>query len=152
MLGALDMARRKGAARIALACVPRPALAGHADVLVVVNTGPEAISGSTRMKAGTAQKLVLNAFSTALMVRLGKVYGNLMVDVQVTNEKLRRRAIRLVQQVAQVDRPAAARALAAADDDLKTAIVTLRLGVSVAEARVRLERAGGLLRQVLERS
>src|SRR5438094_3942092 len=98
VLGALEHARRAGAATIGLACVPRPDLARFADVCIVVDTGPEAISGSTRLKAGTAQKLVLNAFSSTLMVRLGKVYGNLMVDVRATNEKLRRRAIRLVQQ------------------------------------------------------
>src|SRR5207249_58709 len=86
------------AAELGLASVPRPVLAAFVEVAIVVDTGPEPISGSTRMKAGTAQKLVLNAFSSTLMIRLGKVYGNMMVDVQATNEKLRRRATRLVQQ------------------------------------------------------
>ena len=103
--------------------------------MIAVETGPEAVAGSTRMKAGTAQKLVLNAFSTALMVRLGKVYGNLMVDVQVTNAKLRRRAIRLVGELARRRRAAAERALDAAGREVKTAVVTLRLGLEPPEAR-----------------
>jgi len=147
--GALDAARGRGAATIGLACVPEPELAQWCDVVIAVETGPEAIAGSTRLKAGTAQKLVLNAFSTALMVRLGKVYGNLMVDVQVTNAKLRRRATRLVEQIARVDRATAEHALSEAED-VKAAIVALRLGVSSAEARERLSTAGGSLRLALE--
>src|SRR5262249_20689300 len=108
--------------------------------------------GSTRMKAGTAQKLVLNAFSTVLMVRLGKVYGNLMVDVQATNEKLRRRAARLVQQAAAVDGPTAERVRTEAGWEVKTAIVRLRLGVSVAGARARLAAVDGQIRLALGES
>jgi len=148
VIAALATARRNGALTFGLACVAEPELGAHADVLIVVETGPEAIAGSTRMKAGTAQKLVLNAFSTALMVRLGKVYGNLMVDVQVTNEKLRRRAVRLVERVAGVDRSTAQRALAEAGD-VKTAIVALRMRISAAEARNRLGQADGHLRRAL---
>jgi N-acetylmuramic acid 6-phosphate etherase len=147
VIGALEQARSVGAVTIALACVPRPALQG--DVCIVVDTGPEAISGSTRMKAGTAQKLVLNAFSTALMVRLGKVYGNLMVDVQATNAKLRRRALRLVQQGADADSARAESALTATRGDVKAAIAVLRLGVSAGEARARLAQNDGSLRAVL---
>ncbi len=150
VMGALRAARERGAATVALANVPRPALAEHADITVVVDTGPEAVSGSTRLKAGTGQKMVLNAFSTALMVRLGKVHGNLMIDVQATNAKLRRRATRLVEQVAGVDRQTAEQALAGADWDVKCAIVAARLHVSPAEARARLEAADGYLRRVLE--
>jgi N-acetylmuramic acid 6-phosphate etherase len=149
VLGALEAARRRGAATIGLACVPRPELATQADVAIVVDTGPEAIPGSTRLKAGTAQKLVLNAFSTALMVRLGKVYGNQMVDVRATNAKLRRRAARLVEQAAGVDRATAERALAHAGWEVKTAIAALRLRVPAAEARARLSEADGHLRRVL---
>ena len=149
MLGALAAARRRGAATIGVACVAAPELAAHADVMIAVETGPEPIAGSTRMKAGTAQKLVLNAFSTALMVRLGKVYGNLMVDVQVTNAKLRRRAARIVRQLAGVDAATAERVLAEAGSDVKTAIVALRLGIAVREARAHLGQAGGDLRQAL---
>ena len=147
VIGALDQARSVGSLTIGLACVPRPEL--HADVCIVVDTGPEAISGSTRMKAGTAQKLVLNAFSTALMVRLGKVYGNLMVDVQATNAKLRRRAIRLVVQAAHSDPARAEEALAASAWEVKTAIASVRLGVSAEEARARLARHDGSLGAVI---
>jgi N-acetylmuramic acid 6-phosphate etherase len=149
VLGALERARERGAATIGLACVPEPALAKHVDVCIVVDTGAEAISGSTRLKAGTAQKLVLNAFSTALMVRLGKVYGNLMVDVQTTNAKLRRRAVRLVRQASGVDEATAERALAGAQGEVKVAIAMVRLNVSADEARLRLRAAGGRLRVVL---
>jgi len=149
VLGALERARERGAGCIGLACVPRPALADQVDVCIVVDTGPEAISGSTRMKAGTAQKLVLNAFSSTLMIRLGKVYGNLMVDVQATNAKLRRRAVRLVQAAARVDQVTAEEALAAARGDVKVAIVAQRLKLSADQARRRLDAASGRLRIVL---
>jgi N-acetylmuramic acid 6-phosphate etherase len=149
VIGALRAAGRRGAATVGLACVPRPALATEADVTIAVDTGPEALAGSTRMKAGTAQKLVLNAFSTALMARLGKVYRNLMVDVQVTNAKLRRRAIRLVGEIAAVDAPTAERALDAADREVKTAVVALRLGLAPAAARARLAEVEGSLARAL---
>jgi N-acetylmuramic acid 6-phosphate etherase len=148
VLGALASAKQQGAATVALANVPNPEIGRHADVTVVVETGPEAIAGSTRMKAGTAQKLVLNSFSTALMVRLGKVYGNLMVDVQPTNQKLRRRAVRLVEQIAGVDEDTAERALEGAGD-LKVAIVALRGHVSPEVARERLAAADGHLRRAI---
>jgi N-acetylmuramic acid 6-phosphate etherase len=124
-------------------------MARHCDVVIVADTGPEAVSGSTRLKAGTAQKLVLNAFSTALMVRSGKVYGNLMVDVQATNAKLRRRASRLVEQATGRDQFTAQRTLRACGWNVKTAIAVLRLGIPPAEARTRLDAAGGSLRQAL---
>jgi N-acetylmuramic acid 6-phosphate etherase len=149
VLGALDHASARGAATIGLACVPRPVLADHVDVAIAVESGPEPITGSTRMKAGTAQKLVLNAFSSTLMIRLGKVYGNLMVDVQATNDKLRRRAVRLVEQGAGADTAAAETALAQAGGEVKTAIALLRLGTSAAEARQQLLKADGRLRRVL---
>jgi N-acetylmuramic acid 6-phosphate etherase len=150
VIGALDRAHQRGAATIGLACVPHPALAEHVDIVVIVDTGPEPISGSTRMKAGTAQKLVLNAFSSTLMIRLGKVYGNLMIDVQATNAKLRRRATRLVELAADVDTGVAERALAEAAGEVKTAIAALRLGLSAAEARARLAEADGRLQRVLD--
>jgi N-acetylmuramic acid 6-phosphate etherase len=125
VLGALEGVRAKGAARVGLACVPRPELAAYVDVSIAVDTGPEAIAGSTRMKAGTAQKLVLNAFSSTLMIRLGKVYRNLMVDVQATNTKLRQRAIRLVRQATHVDADTAERALTESGWNARTAIALL---------------------------
>jgi N-acetylmuramic acid 6-phosphate etherase len=148
VLGALEAARACGALCLGLACVPSPEVCSFVDVCITVDTGPEAITGSTRMKAGTAQKLVLNAFSTALMIRLGKVYGNLMIDVQATNAKLHRRAQRLVEQTAGVDPAEAAAALEAAGGQVKVAVVTLRLGVSVDEAAARLAAAEGSLRAV----
>jgi N-acetylmuramic acid 6-phosphate etherase len=149
VMGALERARQLGAASVGLACVPQPDLEGMVDVTIAVDTGPEPISGSTRMKAGTAQKLVLNAFSSALMIRLGKVYGNLMVDVQATNAKLRHRAVRLVEAAAGVDESTAERALAASNGQVKTAIAMLRLGISFDEATRRLDAADGRLRIVL---
>jgi N-acetylmuramic acid 6-phosphate etherase len=149
VLAALERATQRGAATIGLACVPQPALRDYVDVAIVVDTGPEPITGSTRMKAGTAQKLVLNAFSSTLMIRLGKVYGNLMVDVQTTNEKLRRRAERLVQHAAGAEPRAAAHALIESKGEVKTAIAMLRLGLSAELARQRLAAADGRLRAIL---
>lgn len=149
VIGALAGARTRGAATVGLACVARPALGEVADVVIAVETGPEAVAGSTRMKAGTAQKLVLNSFSTALMVRLGKVHGNLMVDLRPTNAKLRRRAARLVETIAGVDPTTAERAIAETGD-LKAAIVVASRSVSPEEARARLARANGILRRALE--
>lgn len=149
VLGAFEAAASAGALRIGLACVPLPELCSFLDVCIALDTGPEAVAGSTRMKAGTAQKLVLNAFSTALMVRLGKVYGNLMIDLVATNAKLRRRAIRLVQQVAGVDSETAERALDRASGNVKVAAASLRLGLSAEEAASRLAAADGRLRRVL---
>lgn len=150
VLGALERARRRGAATIGLACVPQPALAALVEVAIVVDTGPEPISGSTRLKAGTAQKLVLNAFSSTLMIRLGKVYSNLMVDVQATNEKLRRRAARLVQQAAGSEAAAAEQSLVDSNGEIKTAIAALRLGITPDEARRRLDSVGGRLRLLFD--
>jgi N-acetylmuramic acid 6-phosphate etherase len=149
VLGAMSRARERGAATIGLACVADSALESVVDVAVVVETGPEPISGSTRMKAGTAQKLVLNAFSSTLMIRLGKVYGNLMVDVRATNDKLRRRAARLVETATGVRTSVAEETLRQCGGEVKTAIAVLRLGVDAEEARRRLEEAQGQLRRVL---
>jgi N-acetylmuramic acid 6-phosphate etherase len=150
VIGALERAQQLGAGTIGLACVPRPELAVFVDVAIVVDTGPEPISGSTRMKAGTAQKLVLNAFSSTLMIRLGKVYSNLMVDVQATNEKLRRRATRLVQQAAGSAPADAEQSLVDSNGEVKTAIAALRLGITPEEARRRLANAGGRLRLLFD--
>lgn len=149
--GALEQARHNGAATLGLACVPAPALASYVDVSIVVDTGAEAISGSTRLKAGTAQKLVLNSFSTALMVRLGKVFGNLMVDVQATNDKLRQRAVRLVCQAADVEPDRAERTLKQTGWNVKQCIAVLQLDVTPEEAARRLGATGGRLREVLTR-
>ncbi|MCL2781142.1 MAG: N-acetylmuramic acid 6-phosphate etherase, partial [Actinomycetia bacterium] len=124
--GAFRVARSVGAPTALVTSNPNAELAADADYLIVVPTGPEAITGSTRLKAGTAQKLVLNTFSTALMVRLGRTYRNLMVDLQATNAKLRGRMLAILMEAADVDEAAAAQALALCAD-LKTALLYLLL-------------------------
>ncbi len=149
VLGAIRAARAAGALTVGISCNAGAALSAEVDRAIEVDTGPEVVAGSTRLKAGTAQKLVLNTVSTAVMVRLGKTYGNLMVDVRATNEKLRERAAAIVQAAAGVDRDAALAALAAADSDAKTAILALRAGIEPAQARDRLAAHGGRLRDAL---
>jgi N-acetylmuramic acid 6-phosphate etherase len=150
VLGAVTEARSRGAATVGLTCNPDAPLVGLVDVPVVPVVGPEVIAGSSRMKAGTAQKMVLNMLSTATMVRLGKVYGNLMVDVQPTNAKLRRRAIRILQQAAAVDPEAARLALEATGYQVKPALVMLLADVDVDEAHHRLAAAEGFVRRAVE--
>ena len=147
VLGAIDEARQRGAATVALTCDPRSPLARACDVTIAPVVGPEVIAGSSRMKAGTAQKMVLNMLSTATMIRLGKVYGNMMVDVQPTNAKLRRRALRILQHASGADTESARVALEATGYDVKTSLVMLLTGADVDEARGRLEAAGGLVRR-----
>ncbi len=150
VVAALREARLIGARAIALTSVAASALARAADLSIVVETGPEALAGSTRLKAGTAQKLVLNAISTATMVRMGRVYDNLMVDVVATNAKLQARAIRLVSSVAEVDALRARALLADAAGNVKVAIAMHRRGVDAAEARALLDAVGGFLRPVIK--
>ncbi len=147
--GALGRARERGARTGFLLCTypPRHLSEVH-DVVIAPLVGPEVITGSTRMKAGTATKMVLNTITTSAMVRLGKVYGNLMVDLQVTCEKLRDRGERILMQVIGIDRPAAERLLDSADGHVKTAIVMGCLDVDRAEARRRLVEAGGVITRV----
>lgn len=148
-LGAMEEARRRGALTVALVCnLPAP-LAQMTDHVIAPLVGPEVIAGSTRLKAGTAQKLVLNMLSTAVMVRLGKTYGNLMVDVRQDNEKLRDRAQRIVAQICRVSQEEAAAALDRTQGDLKAAVVCILRGVSPDAAKERLARAGGILRAAL---
>ena len=150
VVAALREARLIGARAIALTSVAASALARAADLSIVVETGPEALAGSTRLKAGTAQKLVLNAISTATMVRMGRVYDNLMVDVVATNAKLQARAMRLVSSIAEVDATRARSLLADAAGSVKVAIAMHRRGVDAAEARALLDGAGGFLRPVIK--
>lgn len=149
VLGALDYANALGALTIAVACNEPAPMLERARIAIPILVGPEILAGSTRLKAGTAQKMVLNMLSTATMVRLGKVYGNLMVDVKVTNQKLSERARRIVSRVAGVDEAEAARLLALTGNEVKTAIVMARLGVSAEEARSLLQAADGMLRRVI---
>nr|WP_231971934.1 N-acetylmuramic acid 6-phosphate etherase [Mycobacterium sp. E3251] len=147
VLGALEHARAVGALTVAM--VNNPNSAASADVVIELLTGPEVLAGSTRLTAGTAQKVVLNALSTSVMIALGKAYGPRMVDVRATNAKLRRRAVRIVRDAAGADEETAAAALAAAGGHAKTAIVALLAGVDAAEAAVRLDRARGRVRAAL---
>src|SRR5580693_5110485 len=147
VLGALEHARAAGALTVAI--VNNPGSEASADLVIELLTGPEVLAGSTRLTAGTAQKVVLNALSTSVMIALGKAYGPRMVDVRPTSAKLRRRAVRIVRDAAGVDEEAAAAALAAAGGHAKTAIVALLAGVDAAEAAVRLDRARGRVRDAL---
>jgi len=148
-VGAVEEARRLGCVTIAVTNNPDSALAAAADIAIAPVVGPEVIMGSTRMKSGTAQKMVLNMLSTGAMIRLGKVYSNLMVDMQASNEKLRQRAVRMVMLAAGRDEETAARALAEAGGSVKQAIVALFAGVDSAAAKEALERAGGFVRDAI---
>jgi N-acetylmuramic acid 6-phosphate etherase len=148
--GALERAGALGARTAIVACTPPPEdLVAQVDVAIVPIVGPEAVTGSTRMKAGTATKLVLNTITTGAMIRLGKTYGNLMVDLRATNNKLRDRSERIVVEVCGVTRDEARRLLAAADRSVKTAIVMQKLGVERDAAERALAAAGGVIRRVV---
>ena len=146
---AIERARAIGAYTVALVNVEQSALARAADLAIVLETGAEALAGSTRMKAGTAQKIALNALSTAVMVRLGKVYDNLMVDVVATNRKLRDRALRLVRTLTGADESRARDLLERAGGRVKVAAVMGRRGVEAHEAQRLLEDSHGSLRALL---
>jgi N-acetylmuramic acid 6-phosphate etherase len=143
VLGALEAARAAGASTACIVSAPGSKLAGLAEHEIQVVVGPEFVAGSTRLKAGTAQKLVLNTISTVAMIRLGKTYGDLMVDVRASNEKLAARARRVVRQATGVSEDEAAAALAAAGGSAKVAVVSLLRRIGAEEARAELERAGG---------
>jgi N-acetylmuramic acid 6-phosphate etherase len=150
VVAAAAAARARGALTIALTNAESSPLERACERAIVVVVGPEPIAGSTRMKAGTAQKIVLNALSTATMVRLGRVYDNLMVDVVATNAKLHARAVHLVRELTGADAQRARALLDAAGGSVKTAVVCARRGVDAATARKLLEAARGRLRDVLE--
>jgi N-acetylmuramic acid 6-phosphate etherase len=151
VLGALELVKTKAPSAVTalLTCspVPRPVAADH---LIVLDTGPEVLTGSTRMKAGTATKLALNTISTTLMIRAGRVYQNLMVDMRATNAKLRDRAARIVSALTGLAREEAFGVLDRADGEVKTAVVMQRLGLDAAGARERLNAAGGRLERVID--
>ena len=149
-LAAVRAARAAGALTVGLACNRGSALAAAADLGIEVEVGPEVLAGSTRLKAGTAQKLVLNLLSTALMVRLGRTYGNLMVDLRATNAKLRDRARRIVADATGADEDAVRRALAATDGRAKDAVLVLLADVDAPTAARLLAATDGRLRDALE--
>jgi N-acetylmuramic acid 6-phosphate etherase len=148
--GALARSRSAGAYTALVTSNPQAPLAGDADVVVCMDTGPEAITGSTRMKSATAQKLVLNAFSTAVMVRTGRTWSNLMVDVRPTNAKLRGRVIHLLTQATGLDDDVCEEALATSGNDTKTALVMLLTGITPTRAREALDAAGGVVAAALK--
>ncbi len=143
VLGALQAAQGIGAATAIVVNGSRPMLAEAADIVICAVTGPEALTGSTRLNAGTAQKLILNLVTTASMIRLGKTYSNLMVDVRATNAKLKDRAARIVMAASSVDRETAEYALEAAEGHVKTAIVMLAGNITRIEAEARLQASQG---------
>ncbi len=151
--GAIHRARALGARTAIVACSPPPeSLLADCDVAIVPLVGPEALTGSSRMKAGTATKLVLNAITTGAMIRLGKTYGNLMVDLRATNAKLVDRSERIVMEVCGCDRDAARTTLAEAGGSVKTAIVMQLTDTSRADAEQRLAEAGGVVRRVVSKA
>jgi N-acetylmuramic acid 6-phosphate etherase len=149
VLGALRAARAAGALTIGFANNPDAPVAGEAEIGITLDTGPEAISGSTRLKAGTSQKIALNTFSSALMVRLNKVYGNLMVDLKATNAKLVQRAIHLTAFATGADDATARAVLEQCDFHVKVAIVALSRNIPVEQARALLETARDSVRDAL---
>lgn len=151
-IGAMEYAQSIGALSISLTCNPNSEMSKYADIAIEVDTGPEVLAGSTRMKAGTAQKLVLNMISTVTMINLGKTFGNLMVDLQVSNIKLRDRAIRIIQAATQADARAAEEALVAANNEVKVAIVMLLLQVTPEAARQSLIAANSRIREAVKGS
>jgi N-acetylmuramic acid 6-phosphate etherase len=152
VLSALEYAGSIGAVTVSVSCNPLPENAQQIDVTIVAIVGPEILSGSTRMKAGTAQKMILNMISTTTMIRLGKVYDNLMVDMQPKNQKLRERAVRLVTTITEIDAEIAHELLEQANYEVKTAIVMATLGISADEAREQLQTVKGRLRPLLEKN
>ncbi|WP_174872387.1 N-acetylmuramic acid 6-phosphate etherase [Pectobacterium polaris] len=149
VIGALRYARDIGCRTAAISCNPHSPIAQEAQVAISPVVGPEALTGSTRLKSGTAQKLVLNMISTGAMVKLGKVYQNLMVDVKATNVKLLDRACRIVVEATGAERDKARQALVQADNEVKPAILMLLANIDVAAARERLKQHNGYLREAL---
>jgi N-acetylmuramic acid 6-phosphate etherase len=148
-VGAVNHARRCGAFTIAITCVPHSPITEVAEISIVPMVGPEVVAGSTRLKAGTAQKLVLNMLSTATMVRLGYVSGNRMTNVLPRNSKLRARAIRIIMAESGSDEEAARTALDKSDDDPRAALVMMKTGSSIEEAKVALEASNGVIERAV---
>jgi N-acetylmuramic acid 6-phosphate etherase len=148
--GALKQARRIGAATIFVTCAPEAVKHIGAEIIINPVVGPEVVTGSTRMKAGTATKLVLNMLTTGAMIRLGKIYGNLMVDLKATNEKLRDRSVRIVMEMTNLNRPAAKRLLTRAEGKVKAAIVMHFRRTDLAGALKILDECDQFLRKAIE--
>lgn len=151
VIGGLKYARELGATAVALSCNRSSKISAEAELAIEVDAGPEALTGSTRLKAGTAQKMVLNMISTASMIKLGKAYGNLMVDVNISNYKLEQRAIGIIESITGADKETAAATLKKANNEVKTSIVMITLGCEYEEAKSRLEDANGYVRLAIEK-
>lgn len=149
LLGVLKRAEEVGAKTIGITCNPKGRIAEETGLVICAEVGPEVIAGSSRLKAGTAQKMILNMLSTGAMIRIGKTYENFMIDLQAVNEKLKDRAIRIVAQIANVSHSEALTALLKCDWEIKTAIVTLELKLGIEEARAELKKHRGVLRKLL---
>jgi N-acetylmuramic acid 6-phosphate etherase len=150
VVSALDYAKENGAKTVYLVTNPNPFKITEVDVIINAVTGPEVVTGSTRMKAGTATKLILNMISTATMIKLGKVYGNLMVDLMAVNDKLVDRGTRIIEQLTDLDYDGAQLKLFEAEKSVKTAIVMEKLNCTLNEAREKLDNAGGFLRNLID--
>ncbi len=151
VIGGLRYAKEIGATTVALSCNTGSKISAEAEMALEVDAGPEALTGSTRLKAGTAQKMVLNMISTAAMIKLGKAYGNLMVDVNISNYKLEQRAIGIIESITGTDKETAAATLKKANNEVKTSIVMITLGCEYEEAKSRLEDADGYVRLAIEK-
>lgn len=149
LLGVLDHADKIGARTIGITCNSRAKIADEVSILICPEVGPEVIAGSSRLKAGTAQKMILNMLSTGAMIKIGKTYENFMIDLKASNEKLKSRAIGITAQIAGVSHSDALAMLLKCHWEIKTSIVSLKLGVSVDEAREKLKKQHGVLRRVI---
>lgn len=149
LLGVLSHADKIGAKTVGVTCNSQGKIADEAGTVICVEVGPEVIAGSSRLKAGTAQKMVLNMLSTGAMIKIGKTYENFMIDLKASNEKLKDRAIRIVSQIAEVTHAEALAMLMKSSWEIKTAIVALKLNLEVTKARLELKRHGGVLRKVI---
>lgn len=149
LLGVLEKADEIGCATIALTCNSQGRIAKEAGHVICTEVGPEVIAGSSRLKAGTAQKMVLNMLSTGAMIKIGKTYENFMIDLKAVNEKLKDRAIRIVSQIAEVSNSDALGALLKCNWEIKTAIIMLNMKMDASDARLELKKYGGVLRRLL---
>jgi N-acetylmuramic acid 6-phosphate etherase len=149
-VGAVEYARKKGALTVAVVCNPNSELGRITDIEIVADVGPEVLSGSTRMKAGTAQKMILNMLSTGAMAKLGYVYGNLMVNVQMKNQKLAARGLTILQKAAGVDLTTATEALKTAKNHVPIALIMLMTGLDRRQAQQKLKRTKGNVRKAIE--
>ncbi len=149
LLGVLHQADEIGAKTIAITCNSQGRIAEEAGLVICVEVGPEVIAGSSRLKAGTAQKMILNMLSTGSMIKIGKTYENFMIDLKAVNEKLKDRAIRIVAQIADVNLADALSTLLKCDWEIKTAIVSLIMNMSIDDARNELKKHGGVLRKII---